>query len=71
LSRLQQISLWYLSPKMTMILNFLRVLLVLTLSLLVFGLIDKKIKIPKTILSWVLLIPFLAMPMQDAYARHG
>lgn len=65
---LQQISLWYLSPKITMILNFLRVLLVLALSLLVFGVIDKKIKIPKTILSWVLLIPFLAIPMQDAYA---
>lgn len=64
----QQISLWYLSPKVTMLLNFLRVMLVLVLSLLMFGLLDKKFKIPSTLLSWVLLIPFLSFPAQDAYA---
>ena len=64
----QQLSLWYLSPKVTMLLNFLRVLLVLVLSLLMFGLLDKKFKLPKALLSWVLLIPFLSLPAQDAYA---
>ena len=64
----QKISLWYLSPKLTMLLNFLRVILVLVLSLLMFGLINKKFKIPSALLSWILLIPFLSFPAQDAYA---
>ncbi len=64
----QQLSLWYLSPKVTMLLNFLRVLLVLVLSLLMFGLLDKKFKLPNALLSWILLIPFLSLPAQDAYA---
>jgi hypothetical protein len=66
---LQQLSLWYLSPKITMLLNFSRVLLVLVLSLLMFGLLDKKFKLPNALLSWVLLIPFLSLPAQDAYAE--
>lgn len=64
----QQISFWYLSPKVTMLLNFLRVMLVLILSLLVFGLLDKKFKLPASFLSWALLIPLLSLPVQDAYA---
>lgn len=64
----QQLSLWYLSPKVTMLLNFLRVILVLVLSLLMFGLLDKKFKLPKALVSWILLIPFLSLPTQDAYA---
>ena len=64
----QQISLWYLSPKMTMLLNFLRVLLLIALSLLMFGLLDKKFTLPKSLLSWLVIIPLLAVPTEDAYA---
>ncbi len=64
----QQLSLWYLSPTVNMLLNFLRVVLVLVLSLLMFNVLDKKFKIPKTLFSWVLLIPFLTLPIQDVYA---
>jgi len=65
----QQLSIWYLSPKTTLLLNFLRVIFVLLLALLMFGLLDKKFKLPNTLLSWLLLIPLLGLPVQDAYAE--
>ena len=37
----QQLDLWYLSPRMTMLLNFLRVTLVALLALLMFGVAEK------------------------------
>ena len=65
----QQLSLWYLSPKMTMLLNFIRVALVLILSLLVFGLLNRSFKFPSRLLSGLLLLPFLSLPTQDVYAE--
>ncbi len=64
----QQISFWYLSPKVTMLLNFLRVFLLIILSLLMFGLLDKQFKFPKAWLSWVLLLPLISLPSQDVDA---
>ncbi|MCK4842133.1 MAG: hypothetical protein KAT04_09665 [Methylococcales bacterium] len=64
----QQISFWYLSPAQSMLLNFLRVLLLLVLSLLMFGVVNKKFKLSKPIFSWVLLIPLLSLPVQDVQA---
>lgn len=64
----QQISIWYLSPTVTMLLNFLRVVLVVVLSLLMFGLLDKKFQLPKSLLSWFLILPLLSLPTQDVYA---
>mgnify|MGYP000273452689 CR=1 FL=1 len=65
---LQQISLWYLSPKLTMLLNFTRVALLIVLTVLIFGLWDKKFILPKNLLSLLFLIPLLTFPTQDAFA---
>ena len=65
----QQINFWYLSPRLTMLLNFLTVLLVLILSLLMFGLVNKKIQFPKVLLSWLIVVPFLSLPAQDVSAN--
>jgi len=65
----QQLHLWYLSPTQTMILNFLQVILVLVLSLLMFGLMNKKWQLPKGFFSWFLLIPILSLPVEDASAN--
>jgi hypothetical protein len=71
----QQLSLWYLSPTMTMLLNFLRVLLVAMLALLMVGsaLIPPSFinrfgssKTPTLLL--VLLVLFFAVPNQNVYA---
>ncbi|MDD1609885.1 MAG: hypothetical protein LUO95_04585 [Methylococcaceae bacterium] len=74
----QQLSLWYLSPTMTMLLNFLRVLLVGLLALLMFGGAEKIL--PPFITKWgrgnkanplllcLLILPLLAMPTQKVYA---
>jgi hypothetical protein len=67
----QQVRLWYLSPAMTMLLNFLRVALVNVLALLMFGLADKlklNFKAVAPALLWFLIIPMLAIPMQKVYA---
>jgi len=64
----QQINFWYLSPLLTMLLNFLSVILVLILSLLMFGLINKKFQFPKTLFSWLIVVPFLTLPAQDVSA---
>ncbi|MBK8816768.1 MAG: hypothetical protein IPN42_15240 [Methylococcaceae bacterium] len=68
----QKMTLWYLSPAMVMLLNFLRVILVFVLALLMFGLVEK-IKFnfkafSAPALVWFLLVPLLAIPTQKAYA---
>nr|WP_305909815.1 hypothetical protein [Methylomarinum sp. Ch1-1]MDP4522752.1 hypothetical protein [Methylomarinum sp. Ch1-1] len=64
----QQIELWYLSPPLTMLLNFLRVALVLVLSLLMFGVLDKKLKLSMPVWSLMLIMPMLAAPVEKVYA---
>ena len=64
----QQISFWYLSPTITMLLNFLWLLLVLVLSLLLFDLVNKKLKFPSSLLSWIVLVPLFGMPVENVYA---
>ncbi|MGR9012743.1 MAG: hypothetical protein ACU83U_03785 [Gammaproteobacteria bacterium] len=69
----QQLHLWYLTPTVTMLLNFLRVMLVAVLALLMFGVAEKfKFKTVKTatpLLLWFLLLPMLSMPSTKAYAE--
>ncbi|MDD5410177.1 MAG: hypothetical protein PHF31_01980 [Methylobacter sp.] len=68
----QQMHLWYLSPTMTMLLNFIRVVLVGLLALLMFGVAEKfrfKSASPATtLLLWFLLLPMLSMSSQNGYA---
>lgn len=67
------LKLWYLSPTVTLLLNFLRVILITILALLMFGLAEKwpptslKHKFPSAWL-WLLLLPLLSAPVGDAYA---
>jgi hypothetical protein len=67
----QQLRLWYLSPNVVMLLNFIRVALVTILTLLMFGLAGKlnlKLKTATPALLWLLMLPMLATPVQKAYA---
>jgi hypothetical protein len=72
----QQLSLWYLSPTMTMLLNFVRVLLVALLALLMVGsalippsLINRLGSASKAMpLLLVLLVLCVAAPNQNVYA---
>ncbi len=67
----QQLRLWYLSPKMVMLLNFIRVILVCGLALVMFGLIDKLRLKPKTsaqVLLWFLALPLFSLPSPKAHA---
>ncbi|MDD5461127.1 MAG: hypothetical protein PHG00_05785 [Methylococcales bacterium] len=73
----QQLNLWYLSPALTMLLNFLRVALIAVLALLMFG-VAEKFKPPfipirglwsrSAPLLWFLLLPALFMPSPKACA---
>ncbi|MDO9048055.1 MAG: hypothetical protein Q7U66_09995 [Methylobacter sp.] len=69
----QQLHLWYLTPTLTMLLNFIRVILVAVLALLMFGVAEKfrfKAIRPSTpLLLWFLLLPMLSMPSQKTYAE--
>lgn len=65
----QQLQLWYLTPVMTMLLNFIRVALILVLAALMFGVIKKTFKFRFPTFSWLLFIPFCFMPVNDAFAR--
>ena len=69
----QQLHLWYLTPALTLILNFVRVILVAILALLMFGIAEKfsfKWVRPSTpLLLWLLLTPLLTMPSPKAYAE--
>ncbi|MCF6202217.1 MAG: hypothetical protein L3J59_00900 [Methylococcaceae bacterium] len=64
----QKIKFWYLSPALSMLLNFLRVMLVLLLSLLMFNLLNKKFTFPKSLFSYLLLISLISLPSHDVYA---
>jgi len=73
----QQLHLWYLSPVMTMLLNFLRVAFIAVLVLLMLGVAEKfKPNLPRfksalPLLLWFLLLPALmATPSQDVYADY-
>lgn len=65
----QVLRFWYLSPAATMLLNFVRVIIVLVLSALMFGW-EKKINV-KAILPifiWLSILPLTALPTDNAYA---
>ena len=76
----QQLDLWYLSPRMTMLLNFLRVALVALLALLMFGVAEKLrpkfISKPShgkgaaPLLLWFIVLPLLSIPSSKAYADY-
>ncbi|MDP2177319.1 hypothetical protein [Methylicorpusculum sp.] len=66
----QAISLWYLSPAMSMLLNFIRVILIVLLGLLLFG-FNLNLKLFKTRLpglAGLMLLPLLSLPSQDSFA---
>lgn len=75
----QQLDLWYLSPRMTMLLNFLRVALVALLALVMFGVAEKFMpnlvsrlglgKKPPPLMLWFLLLPLLSIPSPKVYAE--
>ncbi|CAA9891302.1 conserved membrane hypothetical protein [Candidatus Methylobacter favarea] len=68
----QQLHLWYLSPVMTLLLNFIRVALVVALALLMFGIAEKfrfKLKTAMPLLLWFLLLPLMSMPSQNVHAQ--
>ena len=76
----QQLELWYLSPALMMLLNFLRVILIAVLALLMFGIAEKfKPHFISTLwrgngstplLLWFLVLPVLSMPSPKAYADY-
>ena len=76
----QQLDLWYLSPGMTMLLNFLRVVLVAILALVMFGVAEKFMPhfISKPgrgngatpLLLWFIMLPVLSMPSPKVYADY-
>ncbi|MCF7971045.1 MAG: hypothetical protein K9L22_07755 [Methylococcaceae bacterium] len=67
----QQIKLWYLTPTSSMLLNFLRIILVVIFSLLMLGLINKRLafKLPHSTLSLGLLICLL-LPITPVRADY-
>ncbi len=67
----QALRLWYLSPAMVMLLNFLRVILVSVLALLLFGLAGKlpfKFKTVTPVVLVMALIPLLLVSSEKAQA---
>ena len=76
----QKLGLWYLSPQVTMLLNFLRVLLVALLAVVMMGYADKILP-PSVMNKWrftgkttslllcLLLLPLLSLPAQKVYAQ--
>ncbi|MGZ5010219.1 MAG: hypothetical protein ACXV74_04580 [Methylobacter sp.] len=69
----QQLRLWYLTPTQTMLLNFIRAVLVAALALLMFGAFEelkfRTVRPSAPLLLWFLLLPMLSMPSQKAYAE--
>ncbi|MGZ8162336.1 MAG: hypothetical protein ACXWTT_05660 [Methylobacter sp.] len=68
----QKLHLWYLSPVMTLLLNFIRVALVVALALLMFGIAEKfrfKLKTATPLLLWFLLLPLVSMLSQSVHAQ--
>ena len=71
----QQLDLWYLSPRMTMGLNFLRMILVAILALLMFGVAEKwvpklQLRSKSPLLLWFLVLPLLSLPSPKVYADY-
>ncbi|MGR9044587.1 MAG: hypothetical protein ACU83N_04780 [Gammaproteobacteria bacterium] len=66
----QQLRLWYLPPVTTMLLNFLRVLMIAGLALLMFGRSGKLFKHQSSVsgFSGLILIPALLWPGPEAFA---
>lgn len=67
----QELRLWYLTPRMATLLNFIRVACVAVLALLMFGVAEKfqfRFKTANPILFWFLLLPMLSTPSLDARA---
>ena len=68
----QQLHLWYLTPTLTLLLNFMRVILVAVLALLMFGALEKidfkSIRPATPLLLWIFLLPMLFMPSPKVYA---
>ncbi|NOT10894.1 MAG: hypothetical protein HOP23_03510 [Methylococcaceae bacterium] len=67
----QQLNLWYQSPKLTMVLNFSRVVLVSILSLLLFGVAEKltfKMTSMLPLFLVFVLMPMLSLKSNNAYA---
>ncbi|TAN48318.1 MAG: hypothetical protein EPN21_15220 [Methylococcaceae bacterium] len=70
----QPLQLWYLTPTLSLLLNFVRVFLVAALALPMFGAAEKlrfKTAPPPAatpLLLWLWLLPMLTMPPQQAYA---
>lgn len=67
----QQLRLWYLSPMLVMLLNFVRVALVAVLTLLMLGWVEKlkiNLKTAAPVLLWFVVAPLLVMPSSKAYA---
>ncbi len=69
----QQLHLWYLTPALTMLLNFTRVILVAALALLMFGVAEKfkfkGFRASPPLLLCFLLLPVLSLPSPKAYAE--
>lgn len=67
----QQLHFWYLSPATSLLINILRVIVVIILSLLMLGIINKRFdfKLPVTPLSLGLVI-FTLLPGLPAYADY-
>ncbi len=74
----QQLHLWYLTPALTLLLNFVRVILVTVLALLMFGVFDRSISsrfsfkglhASLPLLLWFLLLPMLCLPSPSVYAE--
>ena len=66
----QQLKFWYLSPTMSMLLNFIRVLLLLVLSAVMFGLVKKlgRISFTSPLLSGLILLVFTIFPTEQVFA---
>lgn len=69
----QQLRLWYLTPTLTMLLNFVRVILIAVLALLMFGVAEKfsfkGFRPSAPLLLWFLLLPMLSLPSPKTYAE--
>lgn len=65
----QRMSFWLLSPTAALLLNFMRVGMVSTLCLLMFGLLDKAIRLKwPSLFFWLWVLPAIGMSPQPGYA---
>jgi hypothetical protein len=67
----QQLRLWILPPVMNLLLSFMRVMLVVALTLLMFGASLKQFKKRKAaapLLAWLLVLPLLGFHNRDSHA---